>query len=553
MTAVRALTGYRTFYLGKGKLVHTARDSDTVTLCKRSLSGARIAYTPYVSCSQCAKVVNAARAADTEPWAVRYRYEPGGKPEARTFATRKAADGYAQSVIAAGQAQQLDVSMIVENKTTGEVFPRFVQYEGDTMAKDPDELISDVHAKVDEIKALDLGAKGTSDRANALAEDALKIVAKVPTEKRAALRKLVRETRDDVVNHARPDEAGEEKRAAVVRVADDPLSIPGVPELVTKGTKAVRDGVKHGMKVQEVGETLAQIVLAMRVRVPLVIEGKETGLVDLPAYRKTTKNGSALIYAKAREDVPETDTKRNDAHDALQKAMGNKMADVMVDYLRSFDSSPDQETARNAAAELFPPAVKALERAEKRRDEGKDVSDADLSLTEQIYRAYEAVGTPLPRYGRTEVQRFNYRVKQLDTARKELDAARDRLDDDDVSADEKRELEQKETALEDKVRGLVAELPAEWLEKTEPEKTPAQRAQVKVDNAVKLTESVTKALTKLEGAERRAVSGKLVTLGTTLLTNATADAEKLGKRDRTALKTQIEKLVSTLTDEAAKL
>lgn len=568
MTAVTAPTGYRTFYLGKGKVVHAAQDSDTVTLCKKPITTVRLAHTPYVSCTQCAKVAlkmitdepsgdggerNMPKAGAKLVWRLTFQYATQDKASTNAHYDAESAERTADEMLETARRNDSSVTITISNRETGESYS--YPKEQDTMAtKDTDELISDVHAKVDEIKALDPKAEGAADTAKSLYDDAEKIVRKLPTEKRNSLRSDMREARDAVLNADKPAEPADAAPApaastAIVRQAEDPMEIEGIPALVSQAKKAFKDGVKYGLKLSEVGETVARTMLEMRLK----MTHNASGLPDLMSIEKKTKNSAGLVYDGAREGMDPTDQKLKDAHDALQKATQNKMADILVGWLRDFDSSPNPDEALETARLFFPDAATMVEEAREAKDSGAEVSDADLSLTEAIYAVYKDAGVELPRYGRTEIQRFNYRVKQLDTARAELDAARDALDEDGVTDADKEKLTAKVTELEEKAKGITEEIPAEWTEKATPEKTPKQRATEKVARAQKLTDSVTKSVRRLEGAERQEVSTSLVQLGRQLITNATADTSKLSADEKADLKSQLESLVTVLAGEAAKL
>ncbi|MGW0530672.1 hypothetical protein [Streptomyces sp. NPDC003032] len=568
MTAVTAPTGYRTFYLGKGKVVHAAQDTDTVTLCKKPITTVRLAHSPYITCTQCAKaalrmITDEPSGSEGEqvmpkagaklPWRLTFQYASQDKASSNAHYDAESAERAADEMLETARLRESSVTITISNRETGESYS--YPKENNTMAaaskKDTDELISDVHAKVDEIKALDSKAKDAAEKAKELYDEAEKIVRKVPTERRNSLRGDMREARDAVVNAAAPEpaEAPAPATTAVVRQAEDPMEIEGIPDLVKQAQKAFKDGVKYGLKLSEVGETVARTMLEMRLR----MTHNASGLPDLLAIEKKTKNAAGLVYTGAREGVAATDTKTNDAHDALAKATQNKMADILVDWLRNFAGSPDPDAALETAREWFPDAAALMDAKEDARAAGKELPDAPADLTEAIYRVYVEAGMPLPRYGRTEIQRFNYRVKQLDTVRSELEVARDGLDEDDISKDDKAALEAKVKELEEKAKGITDEIPAEWTEKATPEKTPKQRAAEKVERAQKLTTSVTRAVKKLEGAERQEVSSSLVSLGRTLITDVTKDTSKFSDDEKADLKSQLESLVTVLAGEAAKL
>lgn len=675
MSAVRALPGYRTFYLGNGKVVHSAQDSDTVTLCKRPVTSARIAWVPEVSCLQCVKVVTAVRDAeaaeleaekaaeaekvkherawdalvyapdgqgyaegiceqcvwsaennaddtsveegfkprserwyevavntyssahddhvseldrqayyatqDTDvddeegeqdmpkagaklPWRLTFQYATQGKPTNHAHYDAESAERAADEMLETARRNDSSVTITISNRETGESYtypkekdtmPAKNDSPSDATNTDIDAVISDVHATVDQIKELVPGSEGVTSAADALKAEAEEKIRQLPTNKRTALRKAVNEAHKAAT--AKPAELAPAAPApapvtAVARQAEDPMEIEGIPDLVKQSVKSFKDGVKYGLKLSEVGETVARTMLEMRLK----ITNPDNGLPDLTAERKTTKNAAGKVYELAREGVAKTDTKTNDAHDALQKAVQNKMGDVLVGWLRDFSSSPNMDEALETARLYFPEAAKLVEDGRKMIAEGEAAEgdeDVYTDLTEAIYAVYKHGGVDLPRYGRTEIQRFNYRVKQLDTTRKELDAARDSLDDEELPEKEKEALTAKVTELEEKAKGITEEIPAEWLEKATPEKTAKQRAADKVARATKLTESVTKAVKKLEGAERQEVSTSLVNLGRQLILDATKDTSKMTEDEKADLKSQFESLVTVLAGEAAKL
>ncbi|MGW6313810.1 hypothetical protein [Streptomyces sp. NPDC055099] len=489
------------------------------------------------------------------PWRLTFQYASQAKVSTRACFDAWDAEREADKMLETARLRDTSVAITISNRETGESYP--YPKETPTMAAkntspsattntDVDALISDVHATVDQIKELVPGSEGVTTHANELKSEAESKIRELPQGKRTALRKAVSDAhKAATAQTAKPaEESAAPASAAVARLAEDPMEIDGVPALVRQSVKAFKDGVKYGLKLSEVGETVARTNLEMRLK----IVNPDTGLVDLTALRKTTKNAAHKVLELAREDLPETAAtpeeepelrKVKDAHDALAKAVQNKMGDVLVDWLRDFGSSPDQEAALETAKAIWPGV--------------EEFTGEDVNLTDAIYALYKSKDVDLPRYGRTEIQRFNYRVKQLDAARSELDAARDAVDEEGVSKEDKATLNAKIKELEEKAKGITDEIPAEWIEKATPEKTPKQRAADKVTRATKLTESVTKAVRRLEGAERQEVSSSLVKLGRQIITDATADTSKFSDDEKADLKSQLESLVTVLAGEAAKL
>ncbi|MFJ3339997.1 hypothetical protein ACIPT3_02250 [Streptomyces diastaticus] len=323
--------------------------------------------------------------------------------------------------------------------------------KGETMAEKPkttdvDELISEVHVIIDQLKGLDPAGEGVTTEAAELKSEAEGKIRNLPTAKRTSLRKDV-----DAAHKAatqKPADAPASTEVATRTEPGDFNEINGVPELIEGGVKLFNEGLDLGLKLGNVGEKVAHTMLAIRTK----ITNTGTGLPDLMAERKTTKNAASAVYAKALESIADDDVARKDAHTSLVRATQNKASDVLVEWLRSFDG-PDRSESLAIAGELFGDKLDGLKE--------------DASVAEAIYGLYAAQGVELPRYGRTEMARYDRRVKAIESATKELEAERD------GDADEKKIEE-----LEEKIVDLKADVPADILEeKTAPkdEKSDAEK------------------------------------------------------------------------------
>lgn len=317
-------------------------------------------------------------------------------------------------------------------------------------ADDVDGQITRVHEFVDAIKTAE-----TQDAINALAGQAEDVITSLPTKHRTTLRTTVSDAKKARLTELTPHGDAPATGAEVARrvsadVADDFNAIEGVPELIKDGVKLFSEGVTLGLKLGNVGEKVAHTMLAMRQK----ITNPDTGLPDLMADRKTTKNAAAEVYAQAKKVVADDDVDRHNALETLKRATQNKMSDVLVDWVRSFDG-PDREESLAVLRELF----------------GDSVADVpeDTKLSEVVYDLYEEKGVTLPRYGRTELARYDRRVKAIETATKELDALKEAADANPKDVE----------ALEEKVKDLKADVPDDVLEeklapvkeKTDAEKT----------------------------------------------------------------------------------
>ncbi|MFH9802804.1 hypothetical protein ACH4M0_11260 [Streptomyces albidoflavus] len=317
---------------------------------------------------------------------------------------------------------------------------------------DVDGQISAVHEMVDGIKSA-----ADAETVETFATDAEEIIKALPTKHRTGLRKTVKDAKDARTKELTPADAPASTEVATRTEPDDFNAISGVPELIEGGVKLFNEGLDLGLKLGNVGEKVAHTMLAIRTK----ITNTSTGLPDLMAERKITKNAASAVYAKALESIADDDVARKDAHGSLVRATQNKASDVLVEWLRSFDG-PDRAESLAIAGELFGDKLDGLKE--------------DASVADAIYALYAAQGVELPRYGRTEMARYDRRVKAIESATKELEAARD------GDADEKKIEE-----LEGKVVDLKADVPDEILEeklapkdeKSDAEKTAEALAAVK--------------------------------------------------------------------------
>ncbi|QAY26947.1 hypothetical protein SEA_SHAWTY_22 [Streptomyces phage Shawty] len=324
--------------------------------------------------------------------------------------------------------------------------------------QDVDAQISAVHDKADKIKEA-----ANATEIDALVADAEAIITKLPTKHRTTLRSTISDAKKDRLTELTPEGDAPAAEVAVRRAADvaeDFNAIQGVPELIKDGVKLFSEGVSLGLKLGNVGEKVAHTMLAMRQK----ITNPDTGLPDLMADRKTTKNAAAEVYAQAKKAVADDDVDRHAALNSLQRATQNKMSDVLVDWVRSFDG-PDREESLAVGRELFG------------ADFAKDVAD-DAPLSEAVYALYADKGVELPRYGRTELARYDRRVKAIEGATKELEALTESGND--VNPKEVERLEETIKELKaDVPDDVLAEKLAPVAEKTDAEKTAEALAAVK--------------------------------------------------------------------------
>ncbi|MEV8015654.1 hypothetical protein AB0O76_04700 [Streptomyces sp. NPDC086554] len=438
MSAVSAPKGYRTFYLGKGSVVHAAQDSDTATLCKKPLITVRLAHSPYVSCTRCMKVAHSLNTSAESPTTkAKDTMPPKSKSPAKKPAAKKATA-----------------------KPTVDV----------------DAVTSDVHALVDQIKAIKVADDDAESKAAGLKFDAEAKILKLPTHKRTALRKAVRDA-VEAVTAAKADL----RAATSIALSDDPMEWEGLPPLIAHGVKEMRKGVDAGLQLTSAGEQVANVLLTIRQH---VID-PETGLPDLVWRLKVTRNSASKVYNDVLNEIAEDDEDRLASHASLIKATNNKASDVLVEWLRGYrrESAEDMELLR----ELYPAAVDACE------------ADEDLSPEQAIRDLYAEHGIELPVRGRTEHQRLTRRVDKILKITKELEAAQDENDTETV--------ETKQAAIDE----LKATLPEDMLERLGEthEKTDAEKTEDALKHAWKSLETAGKRAKTLKGAEKRKVKTQM--------------------------------------------
>ncbi|WP_433858225.1 hypothetical protein [Streptomyces kronopolitis] len=375
-----------------------------------------------------------------------------------------------------------------------------------TNAPDVDELISAIHATIDQLKAVTPGL-GAHGEATALKQEADEKIRQLPTAKRNTLRTQVTKAFKAVTAKPEPEPApaadpitptAVQTRAEVA--AEDPRSFEGVDKLITDGVKAFSEGLDLGLKLSNVGERLAGIILRMRLSIP---NPDAANLPDLTSVRKTTKNGAGEIYDTVRKKIADDDVDRIAAHTSMVRASQNKASDVLVEWLDAFDTS-EFSTVTESLNKHFPGAIKLMEEnaqaIEAAKAEEKE-APAELSVSDAIRALYAAHEIELPRYGRTELARIDRRVKKLGEKSKELEALRETDNAD----------EQKVMALEDEIVDLKQEIPESFLEPVK-EKTDAERA----------TEALEAVKAAMEKAGKRAKKVKTAAQKTKVKTEAYA-------------------------------
>lgn len=368
---------------------------------------------------------------------------------------------------------------------TGEDMPPKKKTAEAAPATDVDALISDVHATIDQIKALDPSEEGAATKANELKAEAEEKIRQLPTNKRTPLRTAVNKAHTVAIT--KPEAAPEPVPSTeVATVSDDPMTWDGVPELIAHGVKEMRKGVDAGLQLTSAGEQVANVLLTIRQ----TMIDPETGLPDLVWRLKASRNAAGKVYGDVLNEIAEDDEDRRASHASLIKATNNKASDVLVAWLRGYrrDSEEDMTLLR----EIFPAAADAVE------------ADENLTPEAAIRDLYASKGVELPVRGRTEQMRINRRVEKVQKFAKELEAAED--------AGNTARVEELKGAISD----VKAELPEDalkTLDESVKEKTDAERTTEAVSKMRKDLETAGKRYAKVTGvAQKRKVKAELYNL-----------------------------------------
>ncbi|QAX94018.1 hypothetical protein SEA_EURATIS_23 [Streptomyces phage Euratis] len=347
---------------------------------------------------------------------------------------------------------------------------------------DVDGTISDVHATVDQIKAIDPTEEGAHGKATELKKEAEEKIRTLPQGKRTALRKAVSDAYATATTKPEPAEESSKE----VALSDDPMEWDGVPALIAHGVKEMRKGVDAGLQLTSAGEQVANVLLTIRQ----TMVDPETGLPDLVWRMKATRNAAGKVYDDVLKDIAEDDVDRRASHASLIKATQNKASDVLVAWLRGYDRDRAEDMA--LLREIFPAAADAVE------------ADSELSPEQAIRNLYADKGIELPVRGRTEQMRITRRVEKVQKLTKELEAAED--------AGNTARVEELKGAISD----TKAELPEDalaTLDETTKEKTDAERTTEAVAKLRKDLEAAGKRFAKVKGAaQKRKVKTELYAL-----------------------------------------
>lgn len=267
------------------------------------------------------------------------------------------------------------------------------------------------------------------------------------------------------------------KRKALREAASTPVAAPevsgyeqfeGVGDHMDAAKDTARKAVEAGKKVGALALDVSRSLLEIRLR----IAHPKTGLPDLSADSKFTKNAAADMYAAVREEIDPEDQDRLDAFESLKRSVQERTIGTTVEWLRALDGFADDSDSQTARVELlgqyFPDVADAV------------AADPTVSATEAVYDLYASKGMELPRKSLAEIARDRRAAAKARTLRAELEAAQD-------SGEDERAEE-----IVAQLRPLEEAVPAELLAPA-PERTPQEKAFARID---KTQEGLTKLLNR---------------------------------------------------------
>ncbi|MDJ0462000.1 hypothetical protein [Streptomyces sp. H27-C3] len=413
MSGITAPEGYRTFSMGTGKVVHAAQDADTVTLCGKPFKVVKLAHSPFVTCSACGKkaaILTAPKLSEIDIDTI-----PGLGKNARPVTAEKEVPDMAATAKMDKAAQDKAAEEI---RTDIERLPSLIA-EGKADAAT--ELQAEIKAAYEAITGT--GAAGVKAKLRAEANKAVKDAEKA-------------------VKDAEKAKAAKAPAAEVeILGTKDFTKVEGVPERITAAAEMVKEVAAQKFAR---GKEVAEAIFDIRSH---ILDKEEDP--DLTARSDQAKKASTSVYDTVLAGLPEEGT--NESADIIREAIGdikkdvrNAMGDVVVGYVRSLDTTPED-----------PEELKVVE-AERAKFKKALDANPDLKPSEAIYKHYEKAGKALPSQTRAEIAKANREKKALE-AKKIKDA---------VDAGELSE-EEAEAALSGAAEKSPKELRAAWIKKTE--------------------------------------------------------------------------------------
>lgn len=160
----------------------------------------------------------------------------------------------------------------------------------------------------------------------------------------------------DQLNEASEAKPGEVERiheGTIALETQDYTIVPGVSELINRGAKDLAEGVKLHLKAADTARHTAEVLLEMRLKM-----NDKHGAPDLAAKSHASKQAAQAMYDEVRQANDLEDTFANrDAVKKLMRSVQYQMSQVVVDYVRSLDSNPDEAAKFRQATEAFSDAT----------------------------------------------------------------------------------------------------------------------------------------------------------------------------------------------------
>jgi hypothetical protein len=209
------------------------------------------------------------------------------------------------------------------------------------------ELREEIAAATERVRTL--AQEGKAEASTELAKEVTSLVDKLPSKERAGLKAKVRAAGKAKVIAA-------EVVSAEVAVPDeiDPMTIEGVPELITMGGEKIKSIMDLTVKSADGAREIATIILDMRRRIP------HNGLPDLKAASHAAKLASSKMYESVGA-IDADEFEHEQAQEKLKRAVQYRMRDVSAEYLRNLDKAPDEAQLFASLMEGKPKGAKVSE------------------------------------------------------------------------------------------------------------------------------------------------------------------------------------------------
>lgn len=264
--------------------------------------------------------------------------------------------------------------------------------ESDTMADAKTPTLAETNAIIrEEVKAntervRSLAEAENTEGAAELVTETEALIASLPSRERkkllSALDDASKAQADPKPNVVNPKP---EPGTAVANLeTEDYTKVEGVSDLVTLGATKVTESVNLHLKTSHTAKEVAAVILDIRRR----IHNKD-GHPDLTARSDAAKKAASALYQAAGSQLSGDEFEVTEAVKRMTRSVQNQMSDVMAEYLRGLDESPEE-------AALFEPITKD-------REEGTTIAQAvaghyglklkgATELAREKYEAAKALG-----------------------------------------------------------------------------------------------------------------------------------------------------------------